>query len=74
MFMSTPQRFLPLSEVCNLVGLKKSAIYQHIKDGQFPDPIRIFARRSVWPENEIAAWQQEQIQAARPLAKDARKH
>jgi predicted DNA-binding transcriptional regulator AlpA len=38
-----------------------------------PSPIRISARRSVWPEADIAAWQQEQIQAARTLAKDVRK-
>eukprot|EP01041_Mallomonas_annulata_P029531 gene29531-51547_t len=36
---STPQRLLRLPEVCSLVGLGKSSIYDGVKAGTFPAPV-----------------------------------
>ncbi|MFC3816400.1 helix-turn-helix transcriptional regulator [Lysobacter sp. GCM10012299] len=54
---SYPSRLLKLEEVEALVGLKKSAIYQRVKEGSFPPPVSVkgtTAKR--WREGEVAAW------------------
>lgn len=58
--MATRQ-FLRLSDVCTRVGLRKSTVYKKIALNQFPAPIKLSARASVWPSDEIEAWQQQQI-------------
>ena len=39
--MSQTDKILRLPQVLDNVGLKKSAIYNRIKAGQFPPPIKI---------------------------------
>ena len=46
------ERLLRLSEVESQVGLRKSAIYEKIKHGEFPEPIRLGAAVR-WPESRI---------------------
>ena len=59
-------RFLRLSEVENSVGLRKTKIYELIKDKSdpFPSPIHI-GNRSLWLEREVIAWKLAQISKAR---------
>lgn len=45
------------------VGLKKSAIYELMKRGEFPRPIKLTARAVGWYEDEIEQWL-----ASRPVA------
>jgi prophage regulatory protein len=47
-----------LPDVINLVGIKRTAIYERIKDGTFPAPIQIGARAVAWDEQDLANWQQ----------------
>lgn len=49
-------RKLRLPELERVTGLRRSAIYKRIRLGQFPEPLRLSARCSVWDENEIRAW------------------
>ncbi len=66
--LSTPaecRRLLRLSEVKHLVGLGRSAIYDQIKCGLFPPPVHLGARAVAWPSDEIAAWIDARIEAAR---------
>ena len=49
-------RLLRLPEVESLVGLKKSAIYQGIKDGSFPAPIKLSRRAVCWNSQAVEAW------------------
>ncbi|MFC1772649.1 helix-turn-helix transcriptional regulator [Pseudomonadota bacterium] len=60
----TQRRFLRLSDVKHQVGLGRSAIYQKIKDGQFPKPYPIGARAVAWLEEDVEAWIDSRIQAA----------
>lgn len=57
-------KLIRLTEVMLLVGLKKSAIYDRIKDNKFPAPIKI-GGASRWPDQEINAWIALQIARSR---------
>ena len=58
---SSPQRLLRLPEVESLVGLRKSSIYEGVKSGTFPAPIKLSRRAVCWPAAEIDAWITERI-------------
>lgn len=53
-------KLISLSQVSGLVGLKKSAIYMRIAEGNFPSPIKLSSRCSRWSLVEI----QEYIEKA----------
>lgn len=57
----TPERLLPLPEVESRSGFKSSFIYQLIKEGKFPKPVKIGAS-SRWRESEVQQWIHNQIQ------------
>jgi prophage regulatory protein len=47
-----------------IVGLQKSSIYEGVKNGTFPAPIKLSRRAVCWPESHIAAWVDERIHHA----------
>jgi prophage regulatory protein len=49
-------RLVRRSEVERLTGLSRSTIYQWIKDGEFPRPVKLGARAVGWRENDVLAW------------------
>lgn len=53
-----------LPEVRSTVGMSRSQIYRLIQAGHFPKPVKLGLRVSVWPDNDIKAWQDKQIAAA----------
>jgi predicted DNA-binding transcriptional regulator AlpA len=55
------ERLLPLPVVESKTGFKSSFIYQLIKDGKFPKPVKI-GNASRWRQSEVQAWIAEQIQ------------
>jgi prophage regulatory protein len=61
---SQPERLLRLPDVEALVGLRKSSIYDAIKRGEFPHPVRLSRRAVCWPASVIEAWIQARIDAA----------
>lgn len=50
------QRLLRLAEVSTLVGLCRSAIYQHISQGRFPVPVKVGDRSVRWKLADVLAW------------------
>jgi prophage regulatory protein len=57
----TGDRLLRRWQVEERVGLKKSAIYNHINAGTFPEPIQLRGKRTVrWRASEIDAWIEDQ--------------
>ena len=56
-------RLLRLSEVRTRTALGRITIYRKMRDGSFPEPLKIGARAVRWRESEIEAWL-----AARPRA------
>ena len=59
------RRFLRLKEVKHTVGLGRSAIYQKVKDREFPAPVSLGARAVAWLSDEIGAWMDARISASR---------
>lgn len=64
----TEIRFLRLPDVRSRVGLSRSQIYRLIQEGTFPSPVKIGGQVSVWPDNEISAWQRAALEKAGRLA------
>lgn len=55
-------RFLRLPEVLHRVGLSRSTLYRMISAGAFPDPVKVTARTSAWPESAVSGWMTERLQ------------
>ena len=55
------ETFLRLPQVELRVGLRRSAIYQAMKENRFPKPVKLGLRAVAWTLSDISAWQQEQI-------------
>ena len=59
-------RILRRQEVEARYGLKRSTIYDAVKAGTFPPPVRLGARAIGWVESEVEAWIAARIAASRP--------
>lgn len=51
-----PARLLRLPEVIDRVGLRRSAIYQRMSEGRFPQSRSLGPKCAVWVEAEITEW------------------
>lgn len=47
-------------------GLSRSTLYQYIKDGDFPKPVRLGLRAVGWLESDISDWIAARVRGARP--------
>ena len=54
-------KFLRLPEVKAAVGMSRSQIYRLIQSGQFPKPVKLGPRVSMWPDNIVKEWQEEKV-------------
>jgi prophage regulatory protein len=55
-------RILRIREVEAITGKKESSIYEGVAAGTFPAPVPIGPRAVGWLEEELAEWQQQQIE------------
>jgi prophage regulatory protein len=60
-------RLLRIAQVIDRVGLKKTMIYDLIKQGAFPKPIKL-GGASAWLEIEIESWILFQVKVQRETA------
>jgi prophage regulatory protein len=60
---SSPEKLLRLPAVMAIVGLQKSSIYEGVKRGTFPAPVKLSRRAVCWPESHIASWVSARIKA-----------
>lgn len=58
-------RFIRLKEVLAICGKSRSSIYEAIKKGNFPPPIKLHGRSSAWIKSEILQWAEDCIRASR---------
>ena len=56
------EQLLELPAVIKATGIKKTKIYEGIKEGTFPAPAKV-GRASRWPASEVQAWVREQKNA-----------
>lgn len=54
--MTTSDRLLPLKAVMDKIGMGSTWIYERIKTGEFPKPIKFSERCVRWRESEIQNW------------------
>ncbi|RYE59100.1 MAG: AlpA family phage regulatory protein [Sphingobacteriales bacterium] len=59
--LTRPEQLLRLGQVESLVGLRKSSIYEGMRRGTFPTPVKLSRRAVCWPASEIDAWIAEHI-------------
>ena len=55
--------FIRIPKVSARTGIARSTIYALIKESKFPAPIRFSARISLWSDNSITEWIEEQKEA-----------
>lgn len=59
-----PERLLRLPEVESMVGLRKSSIYEKVKTGEFPSPVKLSRRAVCWPASSVDAWIADRIKGS----------
>jgi len=47
-----------LSSALAITGLCRTSLYNYLKEGKFPEPVRLGARAVGWRESELAEWVQ----------------
>lgn len=57
-------KLLRLKEVMDMVGIKKTTIYNYMKEGFFPQRIKIKSRVSCWALSDIENWIETQKTAS----------
>lgn len=63
--VTAPVSILRRRQVEKRTGLSRSTLYEFLKAGRFPRPIRLGLRAVGWVESDIESWLQERIQAGR---------
>lgn len=58
-------RLIRLKEVLAICGKSRSSVYDAIKKGEFPAPIKLHGRSSAWIKSEILQWAEGCIRATR---------
>jgi prophage regulatory protein len=43
-------------QVCDLLGITYSTLYEWVRTGSFPQPIHLGANSSAWLADEVHAW------------------
>jgi prophage regulatory protein len=56
MSMSEQRKFFRLKEVCQAVGLQKTAIYNLESKGLFPARVHLGLRSVAWHKHEVEDW------------------
>lgn len=58
-------KFLTRAQVIEQTSLSKTALYVQIKQGNFPKPVLISAKRKAWLQSDIEQWIQERVKKSR---------
>lgn len=59
-------RFIRLKEVLSICGKSRSSVYDAIKKGDFPKPVKLQGRSSAWIKSEVDQWVVRCIRSSRP--------
>ncbi|RQT65318.1 AlpA family phage regulatory protein [Burkholderia cepacia] len=51
-------RILPRQKVVEVTGISRSLIYELVRAGSFPKPVRLTPNRVGWIEHEVQQWLQ----------------
>lgn len=59
------ERLIRVPEVLSRVGFSRTTLYERIKEGSFPDRVKIGLRSVAFVESEIDAWIEKMIAESR---------
>jgi prophage regulatory protein len=62
-------QFIRLKEVLAICGKSRSSVYDAIKKGDFPKPVKLQGRSSAWIKSELVEWAVQCIRTSRQNAK-----
>jgi prophage regulatory protein len=68
-----PVKMLRAEDVMHARGCSRSKLYEDIREGRFPKPVKLGPRMSRWPESDLEAEQQALIEARNKAAQPAAK-
>ncbi len=63
------KRLIRVPEVLRRVGFSRTKMYELIKEGRFPDKVKIGLRSVAFVESEIDAWIDNAISQSRSVSK-----
>jgi prophage regulatory protein len=52
-------QYIRLKEVVKLTGISRSTIYNYVKIHNFPKPLKIGSRISVWEYEKVMGWMEQ---------------
>jgi prophage regulatory protein len=58
-------RFIRIKEVLAICAMSRSSVYEGIRKGEFPKPIKLCGRSAAWIKSEIEEWAKARIAASR---------
>lgn len=61
--MENQVKVIRIPAVIDMVGMCKASIYNMIKRGEFPAPIKLGPKASGWLVNEVQGWITERMSA-----------
>ena len=59
---------LNINQVVQKIGLSRQTIYRKMKEGTFPNQVKLSVGRVAWSEHEIDQWIEEKFARKRRLA------
>jgi len=63
--VESTESLMRLRDVEAKTALRKSKIYQMVKDGDFPAPIALTTKSKAWIGSEVNGWVRDKIAASR---------
>ncbi|MEN9896542.1 MAG: hypothetical protein RLZZ66_191 [Pseudomonadota bacterium] len=57
-------KFIKIDNVLEMTAMSRTTLYQRIKDGDFPEQIKLGSRSSVWYEDAVLDWMNTKIKQA----------
>ena len=70
--VSSAPKILRRKQVETLIGLRRSTLYERIREGTSPAPISLGVRAVGWIESEVSAWLRSRIAESRDSSRGAR--
>lgn len=58
------EKYLRRRAVLEMVGFSTTTLYDMMKRGEFPRPVKITSKAVAWPESAIAQWQADRAKIA----------
>ena len=62
--MTMPETLLRRPEVEARTGLSRSTLYDWMKRGEFPQPVKLGTRLVAWKESDVTAWLESRVTRA----------